>query len=79
MGHVFIDLGDVQNEGCRYKPFTKWWINHFSANKTRGVYLFAEPYDDTKVEIFYNAEETIIVLKNVNSLILSFLINLKCK
>ena len=76
---VFSDFGDVRYEGCRYKAFAKWWTNRVNTNETRGVYLFAEPYNDTKVEIINNAEEVNTALSDVNSLLLSIPLNLKRK
>jgi hypothetical protein len=79
MRRVFSDFGDVRYEGCRYKAFAKWWTNRVNTNETRGVYLFAEPYDDTKVEIINDAEEVSTALSDVNSLLLSIPLNLKRK
>ena len=79
MRRVFSDFGDVRYEGCRYKAFAKWWTNRVNTNETRGVYLFAEPYNDTKVEIINNSEEVSTALSDVNSLLLSIPLNLKRK
>ena len=79
MRRVFIDFGDVRYEWYRYKAFAKWWRNRVNTNETRGVYLFAEPYEDTKVEIINNAEEVNTALSDVNSLLLSIPLNLKRK
>ena len=53
MRRVFSDFGDVRYEGCRYKAFAKWWTNRVNTNETRGVYLFAEPYNDTNCIYVY--------------------------
>ena len=77
MRRVFSDFGDVRYEGCRYKAFAKWWTNRVNTNETRGVYLFAEPYDDTRVEIIDNVEDAKTALLDANSVLLNLPINLK--
>ena len=54
---LYEDFGDVRYAGCRYVAFTKWWTNRVNTNETRGVYLFAEPQDNLKVEIVNDKEE----------------------
>ena len=54
---IFEDFGDIRYEGCRYMAFTKWWNDRVNTKESRGVYLFAEPQDNLKVEIVNDKEE----------------------
>lgn len=51
MRKVHKDFGDVRYEGDRHLAFTKWWTEKMPNGEMRGVYLFAEPLLETKVEI----------------------------
>jgi len=79
MRRVFSDFEDIQYEGCRFKAFAAWWRNRVNTNETRGVYLFAEPYDDTRVEIIDNVEDAKTALLDANSVLLNIPLNLKRK
>lgn len=68
--YVYENFGDVRYKGDSHVAFSKWWNQKLDNGETRGVFLFAEPTTEMKVEVVNDLKLAEQLLEDENELLI---------
>ena len=66
---LYADFGDVRYEGDKYAAFKRWWKVKVDENE-RGVYLFAEQFQQYKVRLIEDEQTALDAMQNEELLVI---------